>query len=531
MKRRLLRWLVILLFVAPLLLIIGAGAWLLYERGWLWLLWILMGCWALAGVVWGWVGLWRRPKIVPLAHLTDQDEAAGRIITAHANRVEAILRDRPEDMLTAELYLHVAVDMAREMDKHYQPDAKAPFESVSLLEVVAAAELVIHDVARLVEDTVLGSHLMTLGQLRRLMGLSKVYQKASTAWSFMSALWSLPRAAINYALSKLGGSFLFRRVRENVLGYLYVLYVQRVGHYLVEMYSGRLRGGAAAYLRLTRGAAETAGMEAFIGSADKPVEGEGELKIAVVGQVKAGKSSLINALLGEAKAKADVVPTTRAVSGYRLQSAASAETLVLLDTPGYAEGGPDRDALEAIAEAMQDAAMSVLVLHAANPARDPDLQLLRRLDEWFRERPNLRRPPMLGVLSHIDQLKPVLEWEPPYEGWLDTAPTRAKERSIHNAVEYTREALSPFLDAGLIPVCTEPSRIYGVEEWLLPAMTSLLPVARAKRMVDLLHAAGKRRGFSLDTLLQTARHLADVGFGAFSFSRKKKTEAQAGTDG
>lgn len=526
MTRRLLRWLIVLLFLAPVLALTAAGGWLLWERGWLlWLVWGLLICWGISAVLWRFVGLWSRPRLLPVAHLTERDEAAQRIIGEHTQRVESILKDRPDELLKAETYTSGAVELARDLDRHYHPDAKAPFESLSLLEIVSVAELAIHDVARLVEDTVLGSHLLTLGQVRRLAGLSRAYQKASTAWSIASALWSIPRAAINYLLSKVGGGFVFSRVRENVLGYLYVLFLQRIGHYLIEVYSGRLRGGAVAYLRLTRSEAD---LTAFGDRAGKPSPEEGDLKIAVVGQVKAGKSSVVNAILGEAKAEADVLPATRSIIGYRLKAKEGSDALVLLDTLGYSEGGPKRDELEAVVEAAQGAAMILVVLHATNPAREPDLKLLRQLDEGFQQHPHLKRPPLLGVLTHIDQLKPVLEWEPPYAGWLDEAPSRAKERAIRKAVEYAGESLSPFLGAGVVPACTDPNRLYGVSEWLLPAISSLLPAARAKRLVDLLHAAGDRRGLSFGTFWETARQLAEVGLGALGLAKSKGKDAPRG---
>ena len=60
----------------------------------------------------------------------------------------------------------------------------------------------------------------------------------------------------------------------------------------------------------------------------KPVQPEGELitdssrvTVAVVGPVKAGKSSLINAVLGDQKAAVDVVPLTASSTRYDLNQA------------------------------------------------------------------------------------------------------------------------------------------------------------------------------------------------------------------
>ncbi|MFO0841240.1 MAG: GTPase [Gemmataceae bacterium] len=58
--------------------------------------------------------------------------------------------------------------------------------------------------------------------------------------------------------------------------------------------------------------------------------------ITILGQVKAGKSSLINALLGEQRARTGVVPTTDGVERYELLTPGVPTRLVLNDTVGYA---------------------------------------------------------------------------------------------------------------------------------------------------------------------------------------------------
>ena len=58
------------------------------------------------------------------------------------------------------------------------------------------------------------------------------------------------------------------------------------------------------------------------------------LQVLVVGQVKAGKSSLINALLGEQRAPVDTLPATDDVDLYECQPE-GLPPIILRDTPGY----------------------------------------------------------------------------------------------------------------------------------------------------------------------------------------------------
>jgi hypothetical protein len=98
-------------------------------------------------------------------------------------------------------------------------------------------------------------------------------------------------------------------------------------------------------------------------------------------------------------------------------------------------------------------------------------------------------PPVLGVLTHMDLLRPSLEWSPPYD-WLK--PKRPKEQQIQQAVAAAREQLGNYL-LGVVPVCTAAQKVYGVEEWLLPALAELLDQAHAVALLRCLRAEADTR--------------------------------------
>jgi predicted GTPase len=197
--------------------------------------------------------------------------------------------------------------------------------------------------------------------------------------------------------------------------------------------------------------------------------------------VKAGKSSLVNALLGDQRAKTDVLPATAAVTRYRLRPPQVGTELALLDTAGYGHEGPKADDLAATEQAARQADVLLLVLHATNPARQADVQMLDRLKAWFRDRPDLRIPPLVVVLTHIDLLSPALEWAPPYD-WHE--PSRPKERSIAAAVA----AAGDQLGAGVtvVPVCTAEGKVFNVVEELLPAILTRLDEAHGVALLRCL---------------------------------------------
>jgi len=199
--------------------------------------------------------------------------------------------------------------------------------------------------------------------------------------------------------------------------------------------------------------------------------------------VKAGKSSAINALLGEQRAATDVLPLTNKVTRYELKSPGIPTRLELLDTSGYGNAGADADNLEETADAVQGSDLLLLVTHARNPARKADVDFLGRLHAWFQERPELRFPPTLILLTHVDLLSPAMEWSPPYSWVTGVLP---KEKSMAEAVKAARESF-PSAN-GLVPCCTSEGRVWGVKEELLPEIVALLGEAKAVAMLRCLHA-------------------------------------------
>ncbi len=208
------------------------------------------------------------------------------------------------------------------------------------------------------------------------------------------------------------------------------------------------------------------------------------MTLTVLGQVKMGKSSFINALLGEQRARTDVVPATSEVTRYELQMPDVPTRLVLLDTVGYAHTGPKEDQLRATAEAARQSDLLVLVLHARSPARQADVEMMQELRKWFTSNPDLRMPKVLAAVTHIDLLTPAMEWAPPYN-WQE--PQRTKEKQIAEAIATVHEQLGEYLTAA-VPVCVAPGKVHGIEEWFLPALAELLGEAKAVGMLRCLRA-------------------------------------------
>ena len=247
-------------------------------------------------------------------------------------------------------------------------------------------------------------------------------------------------------------------------------YVDRIGYHAIELYSGKLLLtqqfdlNAAASQHPER--PETRGLAPTVPAAP--------LRLVILGQAKAGKSSLVNALVGSAHAATDVVPVAARLTSYILDRPGLEETLMISDLSGYETPHLSRELIAEARLEAQRADLLLFVLSAVHAAREPDRLLLSQLRDHFAAQPALSPPPMVVVLTHIDVLRPHREWVPPYN--LVTADT-AKSQAIRGAVEAVSSALQLPMEA-IVPVCVLPERLYNVEEALVPLLVQALPEAK-----------------------------------------------------
>jgi hypothetical protein len=509
------RWriaIVLFLLAAPLLAMAGIGSFYLWQqRLWLWVWWPMAACMVL-GYVLAWH--WQRKKLLiravdfsPSLEWTDRDLRAWELVKA---RAEGVARESPDRLTSTEYFLQTAQEMALEMARFYHPRATDPVGGVTIPEILAVIELVTRDLAEMAHKYVPGSHVLTVNAWRRAKLLSDWYPAASNTYWLISALFSPLQTGMRYLTTQAGMTRPFQLLKQNLVVWFATAFIHRVGAYLIDLYSGRLRVGAPRYRELQKEWAKS--HPETLSSSE--VRADGSVRIAVVGQVKAGKSSVINGLLGEQRAQTDVLPATLGVSRYQLNAPGTDVVLSLFDTVGYGHDGPKPDQLQLTHQMVQQADLVLFVFHALNPGREADLALAKSIASWLNKNPARKAPPILGVLTHIDLLAPAMEWSPPYD-WV--AGNGVKERNIRDAREYLRQQLETHL-IGIVPVCAAEGRVYGFDEWLIPTLVELLDEARAAGLIRCLHAESnlakvrkiveqlKNAGWALAEALAT-RHL------------------------
>lgn len=182
---------------------------------------------------------------------------------------------------------------------------------------------------------------------------------------------------------------------QNRLKYLLLLEVLRAA---IDLYGGHLRVDDE-QLRPGKVAVDDEKRQA------PPLD---PVRIGLLGQVGAGKSSLVNALTASLGAEVSALPATEGVTVYTC-AVDGAPDLRLVDLPGL-DGSEKVQRL--LFEQVCQCDLVLWVLKANQPARALDTALRQQLDAWFSQPKHVdHQPPiLLGVLNHVDRLLPTGAW-------------------------------------------------------------------------------------------------------------------------
>ena len=121
--------------------------------------------------------------------------------------------------------------------------------------------------------------------------------------------------------------------------------------------------------------------------------------------------------------------------------------------------------------------MILLVISVVNAARDIDQQMLKVINETISLNPRIKVPPVIVAMTHIDQLRPLREWKPPYN---IADPDSLKSDMIRQAIEAIAKDLKINSDQ-IAAVSLAPGNIYNVEEGLIPTILQQLDHAKGIR--------------------------------------------------
>ena len=254
-------------------------------------------------------------------------------------------------------------------------------------------------------------------------------------------------------------------------------YINKLGYYAIQLYSGQI-----SLEDIVPTDSLTAQSKEDIAESTAQQQAIEPLRLLILGQVSSGKSSLINALFGEIKSAEGLLPTTAEITPYILERDGLQQAIVL-DSAGY--GGLTHDsAPEALKQQWAKVDVILMVCNATQAARQIDAAQLDAIRRYFQEQcPNQALPVIIAVATQIDRLRPIREWQPPYN--IDQ-PYNAKAHNIRQACEAIAEDLLLPPDC-VVPVCLAPGQAaYNIEDGLMPLIHDHLNEAQRVRYLRCL---------------------------------------------
>jgi predicted GTPase len=338
-----------------------------------------------------------------------------------------------------------AREIVEAVARAFHPDVRNAWARFSLPEFLLLAERLSRDVRREALLHIPAIRAMKLSHLLWVHRQNVRYgEAAQTGWRLGFGLWRVIRAALNplQAAGQETSGVFFERTTK-VLSYRARAYATRllileVGRAAIDLYSGRLA--------LSDTELRSAQERDMAGATATSIP----VRIVLIGQVNAGKSSLLNALAQETRCAVGPVPTTSSAAEYLL-NLEGRPTLILVDMPGIDERADGASELMVQAER---ADLIMWVASATQTAREPDRKRLADFRAWASAQIARRAPPLLLALTHVDELRPAVEWTPPYD--LTTA-TTPKARMISAAVKAAARVLDLRVDE-IVPVAMPPGR-------------------------------------------------------------------------
>lgn len=505
-----LRWILVLILNAlPYVLLGAAGSLWLYERN-LGIPFLIVAA-IISAVGWFLIGRFSRPAAEPVKVDVEPDpmwSPRGKAAYAKVETFAATVNINDYPFEQPDRYWSLLRKVLDIVAAEYHPTSVNPALEVPVTHALKIVSLVSRDLSAALTQHVPGAHIVTLNDVQRFRTIAGWYPTIHRLYRLGMALVNPAAAIFREANTYVQGQIVDSSTAETrrwALDYA----VKRAGYYAVQLYSGQLVVQDAPFEKYMTDASKSAQDQA---DRRDQVFDEEPLRILVLGQVKAGKSSAVNAIFGETKAAVDAVPRTKGVVAYRLERD-GVERGLILDTAGYEDVSSVAASLSQLKSEVLRCDLILLVSSAVNSARDADRRLLHDLRTMFQADPDREFPPLIVVMTHIDLLRPVQEWAPPYN---IAQPTRYKELQIRDALDTTASDLQVEPER-VIPVCLKGDRLYNVDDGLIPAIHDSLDSAHRVRYLRCLREYKDEQYWQKlrEQASSTGRLLLHLGSGMF----------------
>lgn len=473
------------LLLLPMLALGVAGFVWLWERGWA--LWWVGG--ASGATLLAWLGLrarhrpFRRTPRADEGLVSEPDEGwAPKELQAWEEVRRLSLSADVSILSDRGLMLDAARQTIAAVAAHYHPGREDPTLEFTVPELLLLTERVSSRTRKLLLEHVPYSHRLKAVHLLRAWNYQPMLISAlahgRNIYTVLRVIRGVsPVGAIVAELRDYVVDDLFDSLQAHVRTKIVKIWIEEVGRAAIELYSGRLRVDA-------EGIAEAAADEG-LGGAAALLALPGALRLLVAGRTNAGKSTLVNTLLGGLHADVDVRPTTKAFEGYELREH-GAPAAYLIDSPGL----DDETAIDELTKRAFVCDLILWVVPACAGDTTLDRQALDAMRARFAEEPQRRMPPVVIVASHIDRLADVGDWSPPYN--VD-APSTAAERAIRARLDAIAGDLNIDVER-IVPMRLDGPEPYNVD-LLRFRLAGLFGEAQRARWIRIQREATSKRSW------------------------------------
>ncbi|MBD2568996.1 GTPase family protein [Anabaena lutea] len=337
----------------------------------------------------------------------------------------------------------------------YNPEVKYPLLNIYIPQVYGLIRGTVDDMDQWMQKLSPVLNQVTVGQAYQTY---QVYRKLEPSARKFWQAWNWAQWVLNpvAAVAKKASAGVSNRASQELLINLSQLLREAALRNLCKQAIALYAGTKIELPTPTLSQGKTQTLRDIITQAEPPETVEQKpLNILIIGRTGAGKSSLINTIFQNELAAVDVLPSTDKIQNYHWETE-SGETLNLWDTPGY-EQVKREDLRDLVIDYAKNADLLLLVTPALDPALQMDVDFLQDIKSEIADLP------IITIVTQVDRLRPLREWEPPYNWEMGNKP---KEISIREATEYRKQLLANSCNL-VLPIVTSDIKTgrhaWGVE--------------------------------------------------------------------